>query len=75
MTSSINGEKLPIQLKQEITNEEDRVPVTSKPVVISNIIGVLNKITPEDMITVQQVGVKIGKVIRYVKLNKKLSPA
>ena len=59
-----NGEKLPIDYKQEITNEKeskDCVQVTGKAIVFNSIISVFNKITLLNIIIAQQVDVEIGK--------------
>ena len=46
-----NGEKLLVELKQEVSNESintDNVPITSESIVLNSMADILNKITSDD---------------------------
>ena len=76
--SAINFEKLPIELKEKINDEEENqegIPVMSEVVVFNNIIGILSMIMSEDMLITQQEDIEISKVMMYVKLDKNPSLA
>ena len=71
ITNAINGENLPTESKQKINNDGENmesIPVMTWVIMFNNIIVVLGKITPEDMLITKHKDVEIGNVIRCVKL-------
>ena len=74
ITTVINGEKLFIDMKHKCGDErenQESALVTSEAMAFNNIIDVLSKITPEDMLIAPQEEPKIGKAMRYLKVGQK----
>ena len=74
VTIVVNGEKLSIELKQQIIHRSinnDGIPVTNESVMMSNMIGALSKITPDDLKDGQEEDLHIWMVIRFIKTGKR----
>ena len=74
MNDIIEGQKLPIDVKQEIQDrsiQNQQVPTESKNEVQSEMIDVLNKVSPQMMERAQEEDFDISQVMHYVKAGKK----
>ena len=66
----IDGEKLPIECKVATQNKEDK-PTQQELELHSNVIKVLSKVSPSEMIEAQQADHTISQVVQWVKAGSK----
>ena len=66
----LDGEKIPQECKVAIQDKEDK-PAQQELELHSNVIEVLSKVSPSEMIEAQQANPTISQVVQWVKADNK----